>query len=350
MCKDEDDFGISDDESRAHAKPDSAHPCHHFELDPTCVFDQEEILGHGQLGTVAKMKIRGSDIVFACKTSTTARRVETLRKEACRLKNLDHEHIVKFIGTFTPPGKKNYLSLIMSPVGEQSLEEFLRGAKSTEHLAWMKGWFYCLASALCYLHNNQIRHEDIKPSNIIHRGDTIFFTDFGSATEFKSEITTSTESPAYGSPMYEAPEVLDKTKAHSSRSDIFSLGCLYAEMLTAIAKGQVHELHKFCDEQCANTKKPSGSFLYSSVVERLDLWFASLQPPIEVTIIWKDIVQLMLRENRKERPTAIQTLKLLQAGFIPLILANGRNRCNHKDLEEVLSDDLPLSSHLGERM
>lgn len=340
MCKDGDDFGMLEDGPHAHASADqlfdSTNHQYHFELDQTCVFDQVEELGKGSLGSVSKMKIRATDIVFACKTSTTRNDVQSLRKEANTLRTLDHEHIVKFIGTFTAPRKRFYLSLIMSPVGEQNLEDFLRAPKTLEQITWLKGWIICLASALCYLHSKGIRHEDIKPSNIIHRGNRVLFTDFGSSTQFEPEIRTSTDTPAYGTPRYQAPEVHDKQQEHGARSDIFPLGCVFVEILTAMAGGDVHDLHNFCKEQSANAKQPAGFFLYSSVVGYLDSWFANLRPSVEVTIIWKDVVRLMLREHRRERPTAMQTVQLLQTGLIPLVLATGWKCCNHKWLEHIL--------------
>jgi len=52
------------------------------------------------------------------------------------------------------------------------------------------------------MHSQDIRHQDIKPSNVIYRGSDIFFTAFSSSSRFEIDPTTSTENPARTSAMY----------------------------------------------------------------------------------------------------------------------------------------------------
>ncbi|KAF2496352.1 kinase-like protein, partial [Lophium mytilinum] len=139
---------------------------------------------------------------------------------------------------------KQFYCLLMSPVGESDLQAFMDelGAREpTEvEIRWLMDWFPCLTSALAYMHDQGVRHQDIKPSNIVHRGSQIFFTDFSSSSRFKIGHTTSTENPARTSAMYAAPEMLDYLQddgtlsKHGRAADIFSLGCVFSEMATII--------------------------------------------------------------------------------------------------------------------
>jgi serine/threonine protein kinase len=50
---------------------------------------------------------------------------------------------------------------------------------TTSDYPQLRLFFSCLATALEYLYRQEIRHEDIKPSNIFIKGDQVFLADFG---------------------------------------------------------------------------------------------------------------------------------------------------------------------------
>lgn len=92
-------------------------------------------------------------------------------------------------------------------------------------------WFGCLASGLAYLHSNKIRHKDIKPTNILVRYGCVFLSDFGVSKFIAPEADTQSEGPpgrlTY---KYAAPEVIAQD-SRGRQADVFSLGCVFAEML-----------------------------------------------------------------------------------------------------------------------
>jgi len=51
----------------------------------------------------------------------------------------------------------------MSPVADQNLKQFLDLDLSPENCSFLRTFFGCLTAALVYLHENRIRHKDIKP-------------------------------------------------------------------------------------------------------------------------------------------------------------------------------------------
>jgi serine/threonine protein kinase len=64
----------------------------------------------------------------------------------------------------------------------------------------------CLISAIAYLHDQKIRHKDLKPSNILLSRDNLWLSDFGSATDF-SLLSQSATDNERGTLRYFSPEV-----------------------------------------------------------------------------------------------------------------------------------------------
>ena len=84
--------------------------------------------------------------------------------------------------------------------------------------------------ALAYLHSNNIVHRDIKPENILWdpRSNQIKICDFESA---KEPIVGKTNIAYICSRYYRAPELSYEAKYYSSAVDIWSAGCVMAEIL-----------------------------------------------------------------------------------------------------------------------
>ena len=89
-----------------------------------------------------------------------------------------------------------------------------------------------LAGGLAEMHHRGIIHRDLKPANIMVRNDgTMAIADFGIAKKLAAGAETTRHGELFGTPYYLAPELIEG-QAASERSDLYSLGIIFFELLT----------------------------------------------------------------------------------------------------------------------
>ncbi|KAF2689708.1 kinase-like protein, partial [Lentithecium fluviatile CBS 122367] len=193
-------------------------------------------------------------VALARKTMKCTRKwtISDALREVYHLQNLRHFHIVQLVGTYL---QGRVFSILMYPAADCHLGTFLEdtadmqetpssNVESWHRRLFLGSTFTCLASAIAYVHHNTTKHMDVKPQNILVRkirepspDDVevlywrIYLSDFGLSRSFTSNDESQTNGPTSRTPKYCAPEVYD-SDARGRSADIFSLGCVYAEILT----------------------------------------------------------------------------------------------------------------------
>jgi serine/threonine protein kinase len=213
----------------------------HFSRAEDVPLSKLEELGKGGFGYVDRVLSTITYKEYARKLIPRGRTfkmdMEVLRdfeRELGHLKKLSHLHIVELVGSYTDP---KFVGIIMSPVADYNLKEFLAldplpaGGRS-----FLRTFFGCLASALCYLHDNRVRHKDVKPQNVLVKGHQVYLTDFGISLDWSELGQSTTSGPTIKTPRYCAPEVADYAP-RNSLSDVWSLGCVFLEIWTVL-KGE----------------------------------------------------------------------------------------------------------------
>ncbi|KAH0559895.1 hypothetical protein GP486_003587 [Trichoglossum hirsutum] len=218
----------------------------HFDKNSIVPFETRGILGMGGFAsTVSAVCTIGSTagtryaIKSYRKRGSESRRADTERRvmtEVEVLRRLRHVHVISIVGCYLVSKAYN---LVLFPVADQNLEELLE-----ESAPLQTKWFGCLAAGLAYLRAQRIEYLDAKPSNILIKGNRILFGGFGHIRDLSSaEDSESDTSPEY-TPRYAAPEVLNYDRRASS-STIFSLGCVFLEMLTVLSGKRIKEIEGY---------------------------------------------------------------------------------------------------------
>ncbi len=79
-----------------------------------------------------------------------------------------------------------------------------------------------------YMHDCQLIHRDIKPSNVLLFGDTAKLCDFGFSKPFTYQ---GEQTPGIMTVLYRAPEVLLSDPYYDYKVDVWSVGCVFFEMI-----------------------------------------------------------------------------------------------------------------------
>ncbi|KAK3171443.1 hypothetical protein OEA41_003527 [Lepraria neglecta] len=212
-------------------------------------FEVKGILGSGGFGQVDKVLSLISFKEYARKRVPRNKAFDGRGTEAVKqfvaeieiLKRLKHRHVVEFVGSYTDP---RYMGLIMSPVADMDFSTYLARADTAKH-GELRTFFGCLARALEFLHEQNVRHKDIKPGNILVHGGNVLFTDFGLSFDFADADGSTTVSMVNGmSPRYCAPEVA-ALESRNTASDIWSLGVVFLEMITVLKGKTVEFIYEF---------------------------------------------------------------------------------------------------------
>lgn len=192
----------------------------------------------------------------------------------------------------------------MEPIADMDLATYLERADQSRHRE-LRTFFGCLSRALEFLHEQNIRHKDIKPQNILYEaGRGVLFTDSGLALEFTEASRSTTMGMVNGmTPMYCAPEVAAE-EPRSTSSDIYSLGIVFLEMIVVLKGHSIEYLRTYL--------KAHGS--KSWLIRKNDEALNSLLTKLGNTAVVSDSrvltwIQQMLQQDQKLRPTAASLSK-----------------------------------------
>ena len=196
-------------------------------------------LGRGGAGVVDHVFCNTTRKNYARKIM--ARNADGLRlfaNEVKLLRAVNHKHCVSWACSYTDP---RGLAILVQPVADMNLGTFLGMSPiPDDRKDLLQTSFGCLGLALEYLHQQGIRHKDIKPQNILIHINTILLTDFGMSADTLGDTTSF----AATTPRYCPPEVEDGFRRQKS-SDIWSMGCVFFEIVAALQDVSIAELKRF---------------------------------------------------------------------------------------------------------
>lgn len=196
-------------------------------------FTDMKMIGYGSFGYVYRVKLVDTNETVAIKKVLQDKRFKNRELEIMR--KLDHCNVIRLRYFFYSNGEKKdevYLNLILDyfPTTVYQIARHYSKSKQMIPILYVKLYMYQLLRALAYIHSFGICHRDIKPQNLLLHADTVVLKliDFGSAKVLvEGEANVSYICSRY----YRAPELIFGATNYTCAIDIWSAGCVLAELL-----------------------------------------------------------------------------------------------------------------------
>ncbi|TKY66577.1 Cell division control protein [Spatholobus suberectus] len=191
-------------------------------------------VGAGEHGTVFRCKRHSNDKdFFAIKIIPISKQEQEngvpyrIIREVSLLKEMEHVNIVRLKDVMATDDD---LFLVFEYL-DNSLHAFLRNPVMFLYPKMMRNFLHQIISAVAYIHSCKILHRDLNAENILLQFSTriVKIADFGAARTF--EVPLESYSKNVGSPSYRAPELLFGSANYSTPNDVWSVGCIFGEMV-----------------------------------------------------------------------------------------------------------------------
>ena len=236
-------------------------------------------LGKGTYGSVCEARSNLTGNIVAIKSLKgifeNIYDAKRILREICIMHILDHPHVVKIIEVLVTEKSFRTIYIVM----ESAQTDLKKIVKSPTFLDpdQVRYMFYQAVCGLQYIHSANILHRDLKPANLLINEDcTIKICDFGlsrsylKVNQFEAYVSNPSDSMNTNQmgmrslPMdrqgnsvskrdltvhvvtrwYRAPEIILLEKDYNKAIDIWSLGCVFAEMLSMVKANAPHFIER----------------------------------------------------------------------------------------------------------
>jgi len=229
-----------------------------------------------------------------------------------------HDHIIRLLNVLKADNDRD-IYLVFEYM-EINLHAVIRaGILEDIHKKYI---IYQCAKALKYMHSGELLHRDMKPSNILLNSDCrAKICDLGLARSLKDIDDGKREAVLtdyVATRWYRAPEILLSSPRYTKGVDMWSLGCILAELLSGKplfpGESTLNQLERIIEvtgkpteEDIASIKSKYAKTMIDKVVIKKQKPLESLFPDADPDAL--DLLKNLLRFNPDERLTAVQVLE-----------------------------------------
>eukprot|EP01038_Epipyxis_sp_PR26KG_P006116 gene6116-8431_t len=282
-------------------------------------------IGHGAYGVVISaldketgQKVAIKKISRAFEDPVDAKRI---LREIKLMKKFSHENVIRIIDIIPPPSTAEEFEdvYIVQDLMETDLHRIIYSKQplTIDHIQY---FVYQILRGLKYIHSANVLHRDLKPSNLLLRSNCdLKICDFGLARGVEDEQSGGLTEYVV-TRWYRAPEIMLACQEYTSAIDMWSVGCIFAELLarSPLFPGEdyIAQLRLICDK----VGRPSEKDLDFVTSERAKRFMASLpnKPPTPFSELFPahrnekdalDLLKKMLEIHPKRRITIDKALE-----------------------------------------
>ncbi|XP_004510856.1 shaggy-related protein kinase theta-like [Cicer arietinum] len=199
----------------------------------TISYMAERVVGTGSFGVVFQAKCLETGEAVAIKKVLQDKRYKNRELQVMRM--VEHPNVVKLKHCFYSTTEKDelYLNLVLEYVPETVYKVSKNFIRMHQHMPiiYVQLYMYQICRGINYLHEVVgVCHRDIKPQNLLVNSQThqLKICDFGSA----KQLVPGEPNIAYiCSRYYRAPELIFGASIYTTAIDMWSVGCVLAELL-----------------------------------------------------------------------------------------------------------------------
>ncbi|EGC38059.1 p34-cdc2 protein [Dictyostelium purpureum] len=216
-------------------------------------YNYEGLIGEGTYGVVSKATAKENGQIVAIKKIkkilVQGQSDDGINFSAIReikiLQELKHHNIVELLDIFAHKSNVNLVFEMM----QWDLQEVIEDRSIVLKPADIKSYMKMLLQGIEACHSNWVLHRDLKPNNLLMSLEgELKLADFGLARQYGSP--NKMFSPQAVTIFYRAPELLFGAKSYGPSVDIWSVGCIFAELMlrTPYLPGtsEIDQLRKIC--------------------------------------------------------------------------------------------------------
>ncbi|KAK6936490.1 Protein kinase domain, partial [Dillenia turbinata] len=200
-------------------------------------YEKVEKIGEGTYGVVYKARDRVTNETIALKKIRLEQEDEGVPSTAIReislLKEMQHGNIVRKLRSRLQDvvHSEKRLYLVFEYLDLDLKKHMDSSPEFSKDARLIKMFLYQILRGIAYCHSHRVLHRDLKPQNLLidRRTNALKLADFGLARAFGIPVRTFTHEVV--TLWYRAPEILLGSRHYSTPVDVWSVGCIFAEMV-----------------------------------------------------------------------------------------------------------------------
>jgi len=269
-------------------------------------------------------------------------------REVTLLRHLKHKNISHIIDIMKPPLHKEFNDVyIVMDLMDTDLHRVIYSTQklTDQHIQFL---MFQLLSACAYLQSANVIHRDLKPSNIlVNSACALRICDFGLARGLDQEVAGDPVTVYVVTRWYRAPELLLSSKEYDSAIDMWSVGCIFAELIgrKPLFPGDdyLRQLELICDalgspseEDLEFVTEPAAVKFVREMGHKERMPWKEVSQLSDGTEEALDLLDKMLTFNPSKRITAIEAL---EHPYLKLYSSQPQQLCeatiNVEDVESI---------------